>query len=630
MSDFQISGNEVDRVYVVMGQSGSVSNFDLKTMDSGATTNGFVIVPGGGTSSWFPTAATGQDVNGDGYSDIIIGDQNGDSDGFVYIIYGHTGTAGSSAWSNLRAEGSSGVFNAANTSVSSTLIKASGSGNGDADLGDSALSSLGDVNGDGYNDFIILAPRADSSGGTGDTGAAWIVFGSPTDATTTSIDLTTRVTAGKAVRLDGVQSGEWLGSSTLNSSTGKGSNNDAIWGQSRTVNNIGDINGDGISDIAIGSPDWGDSNGDNAAEGRVYIVYGKSTGWASMSLSTLNGSNGFILTRPLGSWETSSSSDTQLGGSISNGGDINGDGIDDFIVSAPGADASSSSTDNGSAYVIFGSAGGVNFSASTDIENLVTSGKAIKYSGKNADEWLGSSMALGDFNGDGISEYVIGAWETDATVSGSNVTDTGALKVYSGITDNLTQTATSGADNIIAGTNPLIPIVNGVDRIAAGQGNDIIQGIGTDTTGNSNSSTLHDVAYGGTGNDQIGLIGTNFTRIDGGLGFDTLKFETTGLSLDFTQFGNKIQGFESIDMGASNTLKISLADVLTQPDTLSLGQHFTLKGTSGTVDLHEAIDSNHWSTASTAQVSGIDYNVYHYKDMNAEVDLYIQTSLTVI
>ena len=108
------------------------------------------------------------------------------------------------------------------------------------------------------------------------------------------------------------------------------------------VSNAGDVNGDGFDDVIIGA--WGnDKNGSES--GSSYLVFGKASGMdATMNLSDLDGSNGFRL--------DGEAAGDHLGDGVSTAGDVNGDGFDDLIISASGADS------HGSSYVVFGKAAG--------------------------------------------------------------------------------------------------------------------------------------------------------------------------------------------------------------------------------------------------------------------------------
>jgi hypothetical protein len=109
------------------------------------------------------------------------------------------------------------------------------------------------------------------------------------------------------------------------------------------VSAAGDINGDGIGDLIIGAS--ADSNGYDS--GRSYVVFGQNTPFsASLSLSSLNGSNGFRL--------DGAGARHRAGSSVSAAGDVNGDGFDDIIVGALGADPDGSYSYRGISYVVFG------------------------------------------------------------------------------------------------------------------------------------------------------------------------------------------------------------------------------------------------------------------------------------
>ncbi len=100
---------------------------------------------------------------------------------------------------------------------------------------------------------------------------------------------------------------------------------DAVDFSGVSVSSAGDINGDGYDDVIIGAYD-ADIGADGGA-GESYVVFGKASGWSSsLDLSTLNGTNGFVL--------EGIDADDFSGYSVSSAGDINGDGYDDVIIGA--------------------------------------------------------------------------------------------------------------------------------------------------------------------------------------------------------------------------------------------------------------------------------------------------------
>jgi hypothetical protein len=175
-----------------------------------------------------------------------------------------------------------------------------------------AVSAAGDVNGDGYDDLVVVAPQADPDGTM--VGAAYVVFGQAGGFAST-IDLST-LDGTNGFRLDG---------------TGNAM---------QAVSSAGDVNGDGYGDLVVSEP-FADSGGSNS--GAAYVVFGHEGAFApTIDLSALDGTNGFRLDAVAGDGASA----------VSGAGDINGDGYDDLIVGAAGADPAGS--DSGAVYVIYG------------------------------------------------------------------------------------------------------------------------------------------------------------------------------------------------------------------------------------------------------------------------------------
>jgi len=161
-----------------------------------------------------------------------------------------------------------------------------------------------------------------------------------------------------------------------------------------SVSLAGDVNGDGFEDIIVGAKS--NSAGGNEA-GAAYVVFGAAGGFsASVDASSLAaGVGGFRITGEF--------SGDYAGAAVGAAGDVNGDGIDDFIVGATNAGANGY---NGAAFVVFGTNGNP---GGVDLGNLDGT-NGFRLTGENGDDYAGFSVSsAGDFNGDGIGDLLIGA-----------------------------------------------------------------------------------------------------------------------------------------------------------------------------------------------------------------------------
>jgi hypothetical protein len=246
------------------------------------------------------------------------------------------------------------------------------------------VSSAGDVNGDGFDDFLIGAPRADPNGES-QSGQTYVVFGKAT-AFNPVVEL-----------------------SSLDGTNGFIINGVDFDDHSARSLSSGDVNGDGLSDILIGAVR---ADPTQAGAGETYVIFGKTTPFsATFELSSLaggNGSTGFVLN---GIDKLDSS-----GRAISFAGDVNGDGIGDILIGASTADSTGNArADAGETYLVYGRKdfspvldGGEFFLSSlaedvNGINGTVFNGiAAVDYSGR-------SVSGAGDVNGDGIDDIIIGA-----------------------------------------------------------------------------------------------------------------------------------------------------------------------------------------------------------------------------
>ena len=323
--------------------------------------NGFVINGVAAFDYSGRSVSAAGDVNGDGIDDLIIGaydvNTNGSNSGASYVVFGSD--SGFNPSLNLSSlNGSNGfVINGVTAN----------------DYSGQSVSAAGDVNGDDLDDLIIGAYGVDTNGDF--SGASYVVFGSDSGFNS-SLELR-----------------------SLNGSNGFTINGTAIYDASgQSVSTAGDVNGDGLDDLIIGGNGGVDTNGDFS--GASYVVFGSDSGFnATLELSSLNGSNGFVI--------NGVATNDDSGRSVSAAGDVNGDGLDDLIIGATGVGEDINGPGPGASYVVFGSNSG--FNASLNLSALNGSNGFV-INGLAAGHALGISVSTaGDFNGDGIDDLIIGA-----------------------------------------------------------------------------------------------------------------------------------------------------------------------------------------------------------------------------
>jgi len=336
-------------------------------------TNGFRLAGAAASDNVGASVHSAGDVNGDGFADVIVGavgaDPHGSLSGSSYVVFG-------------KASGF------APTLVLSALDGTNGfrlDGVGTYDFSGAAVSTVGDVNGDGFDDVIVGAHGADL-GGTS-SGSSYVVFGHA-NGFAPALDLSA-LNGTNGFRLDGVSIKDYSG---------------------RAVGTAGDLNGDGFDDLIIGAAGTDQAGTDS---GSSYVVFGKASGFsASMSLSALNGTNGFRIDGAVAA--------DSFGRSVGAAGDVNGDGLDDLIVGAPYADGSGTYS-SGASYIVFGRVGA--FAATLNVSTL-NGADGFRLQGTSTADFSGYSVcAAGDVNGDGFDDMIVGA-------RGTNFSDTGSGSAY--------------------------------------------------------------------------------------------------------------------------------------------------------------------------------------------------------
>jgi hypothetical protein len=207
-----------------------------------------------------------------------------------------------------------------------------------------SVSSAGDVNNDTYADALVGALLADP-GGRAAAGAVYVIFGRVKTGFTT-VDFSSDFVSGvTGYIIKGAAAGDGLGAS---------------------VSGAGDVNKDGFDDVIVGAPKADPNN--RASSGAAYVIFGKASGFVILDmLSFVSGdTTGYIM--------QGAAAIDNLGDSVSGAGDVNGDGFDDMIVGAYGADPNDKDF-AGAAYMIYGKASGF---ATLDM-NTVTFTKTTGY-----------------------------------------------------------------------------------------------------------------------------------------------------------------------------------------------------------------------------------------------------------
>ena len=398
--------------YIIFGSSVPYpSPFDLSTLDG---SNGFVVNGVAYDERRGATIAGPGDINGDGIDDLIIGSSSTSPDEIV--IYGTTSFPATITSNDI-------------TGTNGFLIDTPGS---------NQIAGLGDVNGDEINDFIINTPHW--------SGQAWIIFGR-------SNNFPSSINA------------SWLdGTKGFKTSSFPGDR------PSYNIGAAGDINNDGFNDILIG-------NWDSTDPAISYLLFGKGTPFSPLvDVTTLDGTDGFSMDNNGGNFLT-------FVGAL---GDINNDGIDDFfsetnaiygstdpfpahfpksslngtdgftlpgqLTSAGIGDINLDGIDDfisvygstGRAYIVFGSTSGFpNPMNETTLNGI--NGFVIE--GLNQTNIARPTSGNGDINGDGISDFVVGSPYTPTTQIGKSFVIFGGdhyampLNIGYPQTENVTATA---------------------------------------------------------------------------------------------------------------------------------------------------------------------------------------------
>lgn len=396
------------------------------------------------------------DVNGDGHDDFAVGAYDTgflDPAGRVYLVYG---TA-------------HGLPLTATLGADVVLT-----GNQSGDSTGTSVAGAGDVNGDGFDDLLIGAPRWDK-GVEFDAGRAYLVYGGP--SLPASIALAS-LGSGEGVRLEGGLSGQLAGES---------------------VAGPGDVNGDGRPDLLIGAP------GTDAAAGAAYLVHGGTSLPDVIDLTSL-GSAGLTI--------HGAAAGDQAGRPVAAAGDVDDDGFRDLLLSSSQADPPGK-VNGGRVSLIYG---GPSLPTSLDLASLGSAG--VQILGEGPGDFIGKALSGGgDVDGDGHDDLLIGSPDYDVG-AGSN--HGRAWLVYGG--DSLSATidlATLGAGGVVlagaaAGDNAGNAVALGGDTNRDGYADLAVAAHNADPGGNSSGAVY--LIHGGPalpGTVDLGALGTGGEQFSG-------------------------------------------------------------------------------------------------------------------
>ena len=307
------------------------------------------------------------DLDGDGIVDLAVGaaydDDGGAERGAVYVLFlERDGTASSLQKISDTAGGFTGTLD-------------------DADLFGAAVANIGDLDDDGVTDLAVGAPD-DDDGGT-NRGAVWILL----------------------LNDDGTVKAHQKISDTDGAFSGVLDNSDEF---GISVEGLGDLDDDGVEDLAVGA--YGDGDG-GLRRGAVWILFLNTDGTVAshQKISDFAGNFGGTL-----------ANDDEFGRALAEVGDLDGDGVVDLVVAA--AQDSQTMFQAGALWVLFLTSSG-SVSSSTKITEAIAG-----FGGDlHIQDQFGISLAdLGDVGGPGVRDLAVGAYGED-----ESGTDAGAVWILS-------------------------------------------------------------------------------------------------------------------------------------------------------------------------------------------------------
>jgi hypothetical protein len=317
----------------------------------------------------------------------------------------------------------------------------------DGDMFGSSLARIGDLDGDGVLDLLVGAPV---QFGALSGGKAYVLLMNVNGTVKSSQEIGSGVGGGPALAL-----GDYFGHS---------------------VASIGDLDGDGIGDIAVGA-DKDDTGGYN--RGAVYVLFMNTNGTVKSSTKIAHNT---------GSGPALVNGD-RFGSSISALGDLDGDGVTDLAIGAAG-----DGPYRGAVHVLF-----MNASGSVKASQKIPSGTGGDPTLADFDNFGSGAASLGDLDGDGVTELAVGAFRDNTGGAGR-----GAVHVLFLNSDGTVKASTKIASGV--GGGPLLADESFFGRSVASVGDLDGDGLGDLAVG----------AYrGGAGGNRGGELHVLFLNANG-------------------------------------------------------------------------------------------------------------------
>lgn len=289
------------------------------------------------------------DIDGDGVMDLIVGNiydnTSGPKSGACWILFMNNNfTVKNEQKINSVSGGFGGVLNS-------------------NDHFGHRVDAMGDLDGDGITDVVVTSSNRNTGGSN--KGSFWILLLNATGTVKSELEI-------------GEGLGGFTGTFDVDDNFGSG------------VSNIGDLNNDGIPDLAVGAK--GDDDG-GADKGAVYILFMNAAGGAS-SFQKISETSGGLGALPNG---------CAFGSSVAGLGDMNNDGVEDIVVGAPLDD--DGGTDRGAAWVLF-----MNTNGTVASRQKISDTQGNFVYGLNDGDQMGYTVSSGyDLDGDGVNEIITGS-----------------------------------------------------------------------------------------------------------------------------------------------------------------------------------------------------------------------------